>query len=303
MKIVLTGSLGHISKPLTQELVGKGHDITVISSKESRAAEIESMGAMAAIGSIEDTEFLASTFAGADIVYTMIPPPDFTDQNLDMWAFYRTIANNYVQAIRDSGVKRVIYLSSIGAHMSEGSGILTSHHIAEGIMNQLSDVNITFMRPTSFYYNLYAFTGAIKGMGMIVSNYGGEDKVSWVSPMDIASAITEEMESVPEHRKIRYVASEDLSCNKVASTLGKAIGIPDLTWNTISDEEMQKNLEGYGLAKRMATGLVEMNSKMHSGELFNHYNENLPATMGKVKLKEFAEEFAAAYQQPSGNQH
>ncbi len=32
MKITITGSLGHISKPLTQELVQKGHSITVISS-------------------------------------------------------------------------------------------------------------------------------------------------------------------------------------------------------------------------------------------------------------------------------
>jgi len=33
MKIILIGSLGHISKPLTEELVQKGHAVTVISSK------------------------------------------------------------------------------------------------------------------------------------------------------------------------------------------------------------------------------------------------------------------------------
>jgi len=30
MNIILTGSLGHISKPLTQILVQKGHSVTVI---------------------------------------------------------------------------------------------------------------------------------------------------------------------------------------------------------------------------------------------------------------------------------
>ena len=30
MKIVITGSLGNIGKPLTEELVWKGHDVTVI---------------------------------------------------------------------------------------------------------------------------------------------------------------------------------------------------------------------------------------------------------------------------------
>jgi len=36
MKIIITGSLGHISKPLTEELAYNGHDITVISSKPEK---------------------------------------------------------------------------------------------------------------------------------------------------------------------------------------------------------------------------------------------------------------------------
>ncbi len=36
MKIVVTGSLGHISKPLTIELVQKMHTVTVISSNPER---------------------------------------------------------------------------------------------------------------------------------------------------------------------------------------------------------------------------------------------------------------------------
>ncbi|WP_461105828.1 hypothetical protein [Spirosoma koreense] len=33
MKIVVTGSLGNISRPLTQELIQKGHSVTLINSK------------------------------------------------------------------------------------------------------------------------------------------------------------------------------------------------------------------------------------------------------------------------------
>ncbi len=64
MKIIVTGSLGHISKPLTQELVQKGHSITVISSKTERKNEIEKIGANTAIGSIDDADFLTKTFKG-----------------------------------------------------------------------------------------------------------------------------------------------------------------------------------------------------------------------------------------------
>ncbi|MGH9446177.1 MAG: hypothetical protein ACRD3O_10670 [Terriglobia bacterium] len=45
MKITITGSLGHISKPLTQESVQTGHSIAVISSRTERKKDIEALGA------------------------------------------------------------------------------------------------------------------------------------------------------------------------------------------------------------------------------------------------------------------
>ena len=32
MKIIITGSLGNVAKPLAQQLVAEGHDITIVSS-------------------------------------------------------------------------------------------------------------------------------------------------------------------------------------------------------------------------------------------------------------------------------
>lgn len=62
MNIVLTGSIGNIGKPLTKELVDKGHSVTVISSNEKRRKAIEALGAKAAIGSMFDPGFLIETF-------------------------------------------------------------------------------------------------------------------------------------------------------------------------------------------------------------------------------------------------
>lgn len=159
MLIVITGSLGHISKPLTQELVQKQHSVTVVSSKSGRQKDIEALGARAAIGSVEDVQFLAETFKGANAVYAMLPPLNFSDPNLDVMADYRRLANNYVQAIQQSGVKRVVHLSSVAAHLNRGTGFILLHHQAEQILGQLSGVGLTFMRPVGFYYNLYALFG------------------------------------------------------------------------------------------------------------------------------------------------
>lgn len=71
MNIVITGSLGNIGKPLTKQLVQKGHSVTVISSKTDRQKGIEELGAKSAIGTMQDVNFLSTTFKGADIVYLM----------------------------------------------------------------------------------------------------------------------------------------------------------------------------------------------------------------------------------------
>lgn len=314
MKITITGSLGHISKPLTETLVQKGHSVTVISSKREKQKDIEALGARAAIGSIEDVNFLTAAFTGADAVYTMVPPPvSFFDHNFDMMANCRLLAHNFAHAIRRSGVQRVVHLSSVGADLDKGTGLILSHHAVEGIFDDLSDVSITFMRPVAFYYNLFGFFKGIKMTGMIASNYGGEDKVAWVAPVDIAAAVAEELMTpiageredsiVVEQvrasggRKVRYVASEELSCNDIASILGAAIGKPDLKWIVISDEEMLHGLEAVGMPNQFAADYVAMNASMHKGELFQDYYLNSPHVPGKLKMRDFAKEFAAAFKQ------
>ncbi|HSZ26541.1 MAG TPA: NAD(P)H-binding protein, partial [Cytophagaceae bacterium] len=240
MKIIITGSLGHISKPLTGELVQKGHSVIVISSKPERKEDIEVLGAKAAIGTVEDVHFLTSVFAGADAVYCMLPPGGiFSDPDFDVMRHADKVVNNYVQAIQKSGVKKVVYLSSIGAHTDKGNGILAFHYNAENSMKKLSaDIAITFMRPVGFYYNMLGFINGIKAEGVIASNYGAEDMIPWVSPIDIATAVAEEIGSSFTGRKVRYVVSEEITCNEAASILGTAIGKPDLKWIVISDEQL-----------------------------------------------------------------
>ena len=118
MKIVVTGSLGNISKPLTEMLIKKGHNVTVISSSHDRKAAIEELGAKAAVGTMEDVAFLTKTFTGADAVYVMatLGNASFFDPNVNVVEDMTQLGHNYKTAIEQSGVKKVIELSAIGAH-------------------------------------------------------------------------------------------------------------------------------------------------------------------------------------------
>ena len=297
MKMTITGSLGNISKPLTQELVEKGHEVTVISSSTEKQAEIETLGALAATGSVDDVTFLTKAFTGADAVYCMIPRANYFDPNLDLDAFTRTIGNNYAEAIQKSGVKRVVFLSSIGAHLEQNSGIIQRYNEIETVLKKLQDVSITFMRPTSFFYNLLAYISVIKSQGIIAANYGADRMIPWVSPNDIATAIAKEITTPLDGKKVRYVVSEELTGDETVRILGEAIGKPDLKWVLISDEETLNGLVNVGIQPKIAEGLVEMYAGLYNGLLGEDYNKNKPAEMGKTKLANYAKEFAAIYNQ------
>jgi uncharacterized protein YbjT (DUF2867 family) len=296
MKIIITGSLGNISKPLTEMLIEKGHSVTVISRDAGKQAAIKEMGAKVAIGSVEDAAFLSETFAGADAVYTMVPPVSYMDPDLDPIKHFTNMGQNYVTAIEQSGIKRVVNLSSWGAHRDNGTGGIVGTYYLEQVMNGLpNSISITHMRPASFYYNLFSFIPAIKHTGNISANYGGEDRTVLVAPEDIAFAVAEELEKTDESRGIRYVASDELSCNEVAHVLGVAIGKPDLQWIMIPAEQAQQNLEAAGLPAKSAALLVELQSGHHNGVIAEDYYKNRPA-LGKVKISDFAKDFALAYQ-------
>jgi uncharacterized protein YbjT (DUF2867 family) len=294
MNIVITGSLGHISQPLTQQLVQQGHRITVISSSADRQPAVEALGAKSAIGSVDDVAFLTSTFAGADVVYCMVPPAYYNNPAIDPMAFYRSTASAYAEAIRQAGVKRILHLSSFGAELDYGTGFILGSHYAENILNELTGVAITHIRPTSFYYNLNGFIDQIKYTGRIAANYGADDVIPMVAPTDIAAVIADDIALPATDRKIRYVSSDECTGHQVAASLGRAIGQPDLKWVLISDDEMRAGLVGAGLSASIANGVAEIYGALHSGRLQADYNRNKP-TLGQVKIADFAADFAVAY--------
>lgn len=289
--MIVTGSLGNISRPLVEELVRQGHTVTVISSKADRTKEIQALGAIAAIGSVQDAAFLEKTFTGADAAYCMTPP-DFGAA--DVLEYYRSVADSYSEAAKNTGIEHLLYLSSYGADLEKGTGVIRGSHYAEGVLSKLRDVTVTLLRPGYFYYNLYAFLGMIKSRGVMGSNFGGDDKLVMVSPLDIAAAAAEELMDAAPKNKVRYIASDEHTCNEVASILGAAIGKPDLQWLTFSGEQVKQSMLERGMHPGMAGLLVELGAAIHTGALLQDYERHRPP-LGRVKLQAFAREFAIAY--------
>lgn len=291
MNIILTGSLGNISKPLAINLINAGHNVTIISSSASKAAQITALGATPAIGSVNDVAFLAGTFKGADAIYAMIP----NDLNSDNFREHiGGVGINYAEAIKASGVKKVVLLSSIGAHIDGGTGPISGIHDVEQTFNQLDGVDIRILRPAFFYTNFFNSIAMVKHAGIIGANYPGSNTQVMVHPRDIAEVAAFELQQPFTGKTIRYIASDERTLDEVAFALGKAIGKPELKWVEFTDEQSLQGMLDAGLPQEFARSYTQMGSAVRQNILWDDYQQHKPQ-FGKTKLEDFAAEFAAAY--------
>jgi uncharacterized protein YbjT (DUF2867 family) len=297
MKYVVTGSLGHISKPLVQHLVSAGHSVTVISSSADRTHDITALGATPAIGSVTDVAFLTATFAGADVVYTMVPPTwDAPDWNAPDWnAHIHNIGKNYAAAIKASGITKVVNLSSIGAHMPTGCGPVSGLYWVETELNALDAVDVVHLRPGFFYYNFLSQLGLIRHMGIMGGNYGQDTTLILVHTSDIADVAASFMLN-PQFsgKSIQYISSDECTTTNIAATIGAAIGKPELPWVNFSNEESLNGMLQAGLLPEVASNYTEMGAAMASGQMSADYILHKPIK-GKISFDEFAQEFAAIF--------
>ncbi|MBD1364057.1 NAD(P)H-binding protein [Mucilaginibacter sp. ZT4R22] len=291
MKIILTGSLGNISKPLAINLIIAGHNVTVISSSADKAAEIEALGGVPAIGSVSDVAFLTKTFTGADALYAMIPN-DLSSDNFR--AHIGGVGIKYAEAIKASGIKKVVLLSSIGAHIDGGTGPISGIHDVEQTFNQLDGVDIRILRPAFFYTNFFNSIAMVKHAGIIGANYPGHNTQVMVHPRDIAEVAAYELQQPFTGKTIRYITSDERTFDDVASVLGKAIGKPDLKWVEFTDEQSLQGMLDAGLPQEFSRSYTEMGAAVREGILFDDYLQHKPE-FSKTKLEDFAVEFAAAY--------
>jgi uncharacterized protein YbjT (DUF2867 family) len=292
MKITLSGSLGNTGKPLTQILVAAGHEVTVISSNADKKAEIEALGAKAAIGSVSDAGFLTRAFEGADAVYAMTPP-NMGGSNI--LANMKLAGEAYATAFKNAGVKRVVMLSSVGAHLSSGNGPIAGVHVIEQIYSQLEGVSVTYLRAGYFYLNFYNSIPIIKGAGIIGTNHPAATVIPLVHPRDIAAAAAEELQQPAQGKNVRYIVSDVRPAGDIAKVLGKAIGNESLPWVEFTDEQSLQGMIQAGLPEEIAGLYIEMGAGFRSGKLQADFEKNGSPVTGQTKLEDFAKEFVARF--------
>jgi len=116
MKVFVAGASGAIGKPLVRQLVAGGHEVTGMTRREERAAEIRAAGASAVVCDVFDREALAAAMREAApeaVVHMLTALPDRIDFKADdplgPTNRVRTEGTrNLIEAARAAGARRMI---------------------------------------------------------------------------------------------------------------------------------------------------------------------------------------------------
>jgi uncharacterized protein YbjT (DUF2867 family) len=117
-------------------------------------------GAEAFTADLSDATALSKAFSGAHAANLMLPPAKSReDQEQESTAIAR--------AVKESGVRYAVHLSSYGAQVPEGTEPVAGLHSSEQKLNAISGLNVLHLRAAYFMENNLKAIGMIHGMGLL----------------------------------------------------------------------------------------------------------------------------------------
>jgi len=291
--IVITAATGKIGTLLVQDLLGRGEKVRAVARDPQKLNSLK--GAEAFAADVKDAAAMANAFAGADAVFTLVPP-DYGAS--DVRASQNKVGDVYAAAVKAAGVKHVVNLSSLGAELPGKTGPIAGLHDNEQKLNALPDVNVLHLRPTYFMENLFVNLGLIKGQGINGSPMVPDVPLPMIATRDIAKAAAERLakRDFKGHSVQELLGPRDVTMKEVTAVLGKAIGKPDLPYVQFAYADAEKAMAGMGLSADTARLFVEM-YKAFNDRIIRPQSGRTAQNSTPTTLEEFAQWFAAAYKE------
>ena len=291
---VVLGATGHTGKPIAFGLLEKGHTVCIVSRHTSTANDLIQKGAKHFAGDSTNPLFLASVFDGAEALYTLIPfdptASDYTQMQLN---HVRSMA----QALRGSTIKYAVTLSSVGAHLPAGAGVVQGLHAMEELFNDIPGINILHLRATYFLENTLSMAAMVKQMGMMGSPVRADLKVPMVATKDIAAAALKHLLAKDFSGKSHeYVlGNREYTYSEIAQIYGRTICKPDLKYVQFPYADAKKAMMQMGMGESVVDKMNEFVKSMNEGKILEDVHRT-PTNTTPTPAEEFAQVFKSAYE-------
>jgi uncharacterized protein YbjT (DUF2867 family) len=150
---VILGASGNTGSIVANFLLSKGKKVRVVGRDSGRLQRFVDKGAEAFTADMSDAAALTKAFSAARAAYLLLPPAKSReDQERESDAI--------AKAVKESGLRYAVYLSSYGAQVPEGTGPVAGLHSSEQKLNAISGLNVLHLRAAYFMENNLAAIGS-----------------------------------------------------------------------------------------------------------------------------------------------
>jgi uncharacterized protein YbjT (DUF2867 family) len=287
---VILGASGNTGSIIADFLLSKGKNVRVVGRDARRLQRFVPKGGEALTGDMSDAVALTKAFRGALAAYLLLPPiTSREDQERQSDAI--------AKAVKESGLRYAVYLSSYGAHVPEGTGPVTGLHSSEQKLNAIGGLNLLHLRAAYYMENNLAAISMIQGMGIFGHALLPDLKLPMMATRDVGDYAAQRLLDLNfSGKQTRELLGErDLSMAEATAIIGRGIGKPDLRYVQFPYDRMQQVLEQMGMPPTKAAVYIEMFKAINTGVLAAQEPRSQENTTPTSFEKFVQEVFAPAY--------
>jgi uncharacterized protein YbjT (DUF2867 family) len=287
---VMLGGSGNTGSIIANSLLSKGRKVRVVGRDLGRLQRFLRKGAEAFMADVSDAAALTKAFGGARAAYLMLPPITSREEQ-------ERQSDAIAKAVKDSGLRYAVHLSSYGAHVPEGTGPVTGLHSSEQKLNAISDLNVLHLRAAYFMENHLTAIDMIHGMGMFGHALLPDLKLPMIATRDVGDYAAQRLLDLDfSGKQTRELLGErDLSMTEATAVIARGIGKPDLHYEQFPYDQVQQVLVQMGIPPKKAAVYIEMFQAINAGILAAQEPRS-PENSTATSFEKFVQDvFAVAY--------
>ncbi|MFQ5944452.1 MAG: NAD(P)H-binding protein [Anaerolineales bacterium] len=289
MTTVVTAPTGNIGSVVADRLLEAGADVTLIARDPGKVEHFAKRGAKVCRGSLEDEGFVIDATKDAQALFWLVPPAFTADPR----AFQLGIGRVGAAAIKVNRIPHVVNLSSSGAQIAEGAGVISGLHHVENVLNETAE-NIVHLRPGSFFENFLFSIDSIAREGRIYERVEPSISMSMVATRDIADVAARRLLALNwSGIQIQGIhGPADLSLEQAAKIMSEALE-RQISYVLIDSAQFAQAMAAMGMPRGTIDALNEMYDAINSG-LVKSAEPRTQETTTPTTLKQWAREVLKA---------
>jgi uncharacterized protein YbjT (DUF2867 family) len=287
---VILGASGNTGSIIANSLLSAGKKVRVVGRDSGRLQLFVDKGAETFIARLSDAAALTKAFSGGRAAYLMLPPAKSREEQ-------ERDSDAIAKAVRKSGLRYAVHLSSYGAQVAKGAGPVSGLHSSEQKLNAIEGLNVLHLRAAYFMENNLAAIGMIQAMGILGNALRPDLKIPMAATRDVGDYAARRLLHLdfPGKQTRELLGERDLSMTEATAVIARGIGEPNLRYEQFPYDQVQQALTQLGVPPKGAAMYIEMYKAINAGVLVP-LEPRSPENSTPTSFEQFVQEvFAPAY--------